>query len=180
MQARPRRALFQAVALGCLAGCGFRAQYAPVSAGADLRRELAAVRIGDIPERAGQLLRRDLQRRFEGAAPGTPARYRLDVSLAFGAEVLGYRADGGITRVRYTATGSWALSTVSVPRGTLGRSALPFRAIDSFNVPDLQFFAGDTSRDSAELRLVETVAEDVYRQVASLLAMPRGMSERSG
>ena len=51
-----------------LAGCGFRPLYAPVTTedgGAeDIRNELAAVRIGNIPERSGQLLRRDLQRRF--------------------------------------------------------------------------------------------------------------------
>jgi len=139
----------------------------------DLREELAAVRIADIPERSGQLLRRSLQRRFEGSAPGTPARYNLLVALGYTVEPLGYRQDGTITRVRYIISGNWTLTTLSVPPQRVAVSAIPYRALDSFNIPDLQFFAADTARDAMELRLVDQLAEDIFRRVALELRRER-------
>lgn len=164
-----RRGLVGLAALG-LPGCGFRPLYGPIDTadgvGGDLRDELAAVRIGDLYERSGQLLRRDLQRRFEGSRPTVAARYALQVSVSYGAEVLGYRRDGAITRLRYTATGGWTLSTLSVPPTQIAASAIPYRTIDSFNVPDLQFFAADAARDAMEGRLVEQLSEGIFHQVA--------------
>jgi LPS-assembly lipoprotein len=173
-----RRAL---VALGGgllgLSGCGFRPLYAPVTAEdggtADVRDDLAAVRVGNIPERSGQLLRRDLQRRFEGVRVGVPARYALQVVVTYSVEPLGYRRDGTITRLRYVATGNWSLSTLSVPPRQIAASAIPTRALDSFNIPDLQFFAADTARDAMELRLVDQLAEDIFRRVALELRRER-------
>lgn len=150
-----------------LAGCGFRPLYGPVAAtGEDLQAELAAVRVGPQYDRVGQLLRRSLQRRFEDTQPGTPARYVLNVAFDLGSEILGYRRDGGITRIRYTLTGSWNLATLATPPQRIAASSIPFRELDSFNVPDLQFFAADTARDAALERLMDGLSEEVSRQVA--------------
>ncbi len=163
-------------ALG-LSGCGFRPLYAPITAedggAADIRDDLAAVRVGNIPERSGQLLRRDLQRRFEGARLGVPARYALQVAVTFAVEPLGYRRDGTITRLRFIATGNWALATLAVPPRQIAASAIPTRALDSFNVPDLQFFAADTARDAMEVRLAEQLGEEIFRRVALELRRER-------
>jgi LPS-assembly lipoprotein len=168
-----RRRLLGLAGLLGLSGCGFRPLYGPVTAAdgtsSDLRDELAAVRVGPIYERTGQILRRNLQRRLEDSAPGTQARYQLNVSYTPGVEVLGYRRDGTITRVRYTYTGNWNLETLSVPPTTVARSAIPFRSIDSFNIPDLQFFSADSARDAMESRAMDTLAEEVTRQVAMVL-----------
>ncbi|MBX9702239.1 MAG: hypothetical protein K2X74_22575 [Acetobacteraceae bacterium] len=166
------------------AGCGFRPMYGPVEsstggAPADLAPELAAVRIGDMPERFGQVMRRELQRRFEGTAPGTQARYILYPGVSFSGEVLGYRRDGTISRIRYIATAEWTLVTQSVPPQTIARSGQPIRTIDSFNVPDLQFFAADTSREDMERRLAMTLSSEVQREV--ILALRRYLADgRSG
>lgn len=168
----PRRGLLGAVlASGTLvAGCGFRPLYAPVTATdgsvSDIRDELAAVRVGPLLERNGQLLRRSLQRRLEGSQPGTPARYLLTVGIDIGAEGIGYQRDGTITRLRYSVTGSWSLSTLGVPPERIAASAIPYRELDSFNVPDLQFFSADSSRDAATVRLMEVLSEEIVRQVA--------------
>lgn len=153
-----------------LSGCGFRPLYGPIAAAdgstQDLQTELAAVRIGPQYDRTGQLLRRSLQRRFEDSLPGTPARYMLNVSFDLGSEILGYRQDGAITRVRFTVAGNWNLTTLGVPPQRLAASAIPFRELDSFNIPDLQFFAADSSRDAALERLMDGISEEVSRQVA--------------
>ncbi len=124
-----------------------------------------------MPDRTGQLMRRELQRRLEDTRPGTPARYELQASLVFQPEILGYRRDGAITRVRFLATASWALITRADPPEVVARSAA--RTIDAYNIPDLQFFAADVSREAMERRLVAELAERVYEGVlAALRARP--------
>lgn len=167
-----RRAVLGIAGLLGLSGCGFRPLYGPVqTAGgeSDLAEELAAVRVGPVYERTGQILKRNLQRRLEDSRPGTPARYQLTVVYTPGVEVLGYRRDGTITRVRYTITGNWDLATIGVPPQPIARSAIPFRSLDSFNIPDLQFFSADSARDALESRAMEQLAEEVARQVAMAL-----------
>ncbi len=154
-----------------LAGCGFRPLYGPPEAGLGavpdgVRQSLAAIRVGPIPERTGQLMRRELQRRLEGLAPGTPARYQLAVALLTDAEVLAYRRDGTISRVRFLVSADWVLTTQAVPPVPVARSARPIRAIDAFNVPDLQFFAADTARDVAFERLIETLSLQIVEGLA--------------
>ena len=153
-----------------LAGCGFRPLYAPLTAAdgseEDLRTELAAVRIGPLYERSGQLLRRSLQRRLEDTIPGTPARYLLNVGVDLGSEILGYRRDGTITRMRYVVSGNWNLSTLATPPQRIAGSAIPYRTLDAFNIPDLQFFAADSARDAATERLMDALSDEITRQVA--------------
>jgi len=132
----------------------------------DISTELASVRVGGIYERLGQLLRRSLQRRLEGSVPGTPARYMLQVTVTGVPEILGYRRDGAITRVRYVVSANWALATLSVPPQPVASSAIPYRTLDSFNIPDLQFFAADSARDSMEARVAEELADEIVRHVA--------------
>ena len=156
-----------------LSACGFRPLYGPITAAdgseADLEAELAAVRIGPLYERTGQLLRRSLQRRMEESVPGTPARYLLNVSFDLGSEVLGYRQDGTPTRIRFTVNGSWNLNTLAVPSQRIAASGIPYRTFDSFNIPDLQFFSADTSRDAALVRLMDDLSDELARQVAMAL-----------
>jgi LPS-assembly lipoprotein len=160
-----------------LAGCGFQPVYGPGGArnpaaspaGQEprMRDELAAVRVGPMYERNGQLMRRALQRSFEGSQPGIQARYELDVSLIYASEILGYRTDGLATRVRIIATSNWVLSTLSVPREVIDRGSA--RTVDAYNLPDLQFFASDASREDMERRLVAELTERVTIGVAVAL-----------
>lgn len=176
-----RRRLLGASGLLVLSGCGFRPLYGPMEQAAaqdpGLLETLASIRVAPIPDRTGQLLRRTLQRRFEGAALGTPARYNLQVAMNLAAEPLGYRRDGAITRLRYTATANWTLVTMSVPPQQVAASGIPLRTIDAFNIPDLQFFAADSARDAMERRLVDMMAEEIHQQVA--LEMRRRMETKA-
>lgn len=158
-----------------LAGCGFQPVYGSdgernIATGANepaLRDQLASVRVGPIGERNGQILRRSLQRQLEGLRPGTQARFDLAASLAYQVEGLGYRRDGTITRVRYTATGTWILATAAVPPVVIERGTA--RTLDDFNIPDLQFFAADSSRDAMERRLIDELSDRIVLGVAVAL-----------
>ena len=156
-----------------LSACGFRPLHGPITAAdgseAELEAELAAVRIGPLYDRTGQLLRRSLQRRMEESVPGTPARYLLNVNVDLGSEILGYWRDGTPTRIRFILNGSWNLNTIAMPPQRIAASGIPYRTIDSFNIPDLQFFSADTSRDAALARLMDDLSDEVSRQVAMAL-----------
>ncbi|WP_424810798.1 LPS assembly lipoprotein LptE [Roseococcus sp. YIM B11640] len=176
-----RRALFLSGGAGLLGACGFQPVYAPdgernsvavAGQSPSLTAQLASVRVGPINDRNGQLMRRALQRQLEGLRPGTPARYDLAVTFNFAVEVLGYRRDGTPTRVRQLATANWILSTAAVPPEVVDRGAA--RTLDSFNIPDLQFFAADSSRDAMERRVIDELSERV------VLAVAAGLRRRSG
>jgi LPS-assembly lipoprotein len=168
-----RRGLL-AAALTALGGCGFRPLYGerPASAPAadgPVAQDLAAVRVALIPERSGQLLRRELQRRLAAPAETSPAaRYELRVGLGFAAEPLGFRRDGTPSRVRTVATANWWLVTLAASPQTVANGVE--RAFDSYNIPDNQFFAADVSRDATDRRLVEQLAGDITRHLAVALA----------
>jgi LPS-assembly lipoprotein len=130
--------------------------------GASVARGLDTIRVGLIPERNGQLLRRNLEQRL--GQGGARMRYDLRVGLAYGIELQGFARDGTPSRVRITATGNWFLyDTGSPPRLVAFGTE---RAFDAYNVPENQFFSADTSRDATERRLLDQLAEDIVRRLA--------------
>lgn len=165
-----------ALPLLALGACGFRPVYGPQGevtgsvAGENeprLRDSLGAVRVGIIPDRNGQLMRRALQRQLEGNQPGVQGRYELDVQIRYATEILGYQTDGLATRVRIVATASWILVTMGTPREVVDRGSA--RTLDAFNLPNLQFFASDASREDMERRLVAELSDRVVLGVAVAL-----------
>jgi len=153
-----------------LGACGFRPLYGPRPPGA-AAPGLEAVRVGLIPERNGQLLRRSLQERL-GRGPDSAARYDLRVGLSYGVDPQGFARDGTPSRIRITATANWFLYDLGTPPRLLANGTE--RAFDAYNVPENQFFAADTARDAAERRLVEQLAEDIVQRLALRLAAGPG------
>lgn len=160
-----RRALLLASPL-LLAACGFRPLHRPgaMPGGEALADQLASVRVARMGERQGQLLRRALQNRLEDTRPGTPAQFELRAGTRGDADVQGYRSDGGITRIRMTMTADFVLVRLGAEQEEVMRGTS--RKFDAFNLPDLQFFAADISRETMERRLVEELAEDIARRIA--------------
>ncbi|MFC0410274.1 LPS assembly lipoprotein LptE [Roseomonas elaeocarpi] len=169
-----RRALLGSTLLGgagLLSGCGFQPLYATRDGGPPTA-ELASVRVGLIPDRSGQLLRRALEQRF-GSGSGVPGQYELKTTFQTGIEQEGFRRDGVATRSRITATAPWQLYTMSVPPVLVASGTE--RSFDAWNIPDNQFFAADASADAAQQRLVVVIASDISEKVAlALRARNRG------
>lgn len=162
-----RRAL---IALGLpmlAAGCGFRPLYGPGSGQEDAQvaASLAAVKVGLITERQGQLMRRRLE---EGLAPkgreGVQPRYDLRVGLGYAVELQGFRRDGFPSRVRFTATATWLLFDVAAPPREITRGTE--RASDAYDIPENQFFAADVARDTMERQLVDLLARQILEGLA--------------
>jgi LPS-assembly lipoprotein len=133
---------------------------------AQVAASLAAVRVGLITERQGQLMRRRLE---EGLAPAgrgaVTAKYDLRVGIGYGLELQGFRRDGFPSRVRFSATATWLLFDLAAPPREITRGTE--RAFDAYDIPENQFFAADVARDTMERQLIEQLA----RQIVDSLAM---------
>jgi LPS-assembly lipoprotein len=145
-----------------LAGCGFRPVYAPTAdgtAGAGAQG-LAQIRVALIKDRSGQLLRQDLQQRFDGTGAGAAKLYELSVAYNVGQEgVAIQQTDSVATRTRVVASATWSLFSMDTQRRTVtsGRA----RTIDGFNPLDGQFFYTELQYEQALHRVSETVADQI-------------------
>ena len=132
---------------------------------AQVSASLAAVKVGLITERQGQLLRRRLE---EGLAPkgreGVRPQYDLRVGLAYNLELQGFRRDGFPSRVRFNATANWFLFDVAAPPREITRGTE--RAFDAYDIPENQFFAADVARDTMERQLIEQLAQQILERLA--------------
>ena len=161
-----RRAL---IALGLpllVTGCGFRAMHARggTQEDAQVTASLAAVKIGLITERQGQLLRRRLEQSLAPNGRGSvPAKYDLRVGVGYGVEIQGYNIYGAASRVRVTATANWFLFEVGPPIREIARGSE--RAMDAYDIPATQFFAADAARETMERQLIEELAQYVMERL---------------
>lgn len=160
-----RRLVVFGGALG-LSGCGFRPLYGPISGGAQVRPELAAVYVAVMTERSGQLLRQALQRRFEGSGEeGVAKLYELTGGLAVLGQSQGIQSDTSATRVRLIGSCAWTLRTLGLKPVELATGNA--RAVDGYNVNNQQYFAADLEQASADRRIAESVADQITLDVAS-------------
>ncbi len=146
---------------GALAGCGFRPLYAPESFGGSspVSAELAAVYVGVLPERTGQLLRQALQQRFDGAGTGVAKRYQLETSVAVEGEGVAVQRDNSTTRIRLVGTANWTLRTLSLERKVLTQGMA--RVLDGFNILNQQYFAADLESGAATARVTQALADQI-------------------
>ena len=161
--------------LGCgaallpLTGCGFHAVYgrggdAGGNAGG-ASADLAAVHVGLMPERSGQLLRLALQERLERGGAGIGYRYELRVAFALADQGIAIQQDNSITRERLIGSADFTLFGNDPARPTLfGGSA---RKVDGFDVIDQEFFAADQEREAVVRRIAEGVADQISLQLAA-------------
>lgn len=167
MQRAPRTIGRRAVLLGLpgLAACGLHPVYAPVTAAGDgAAAELAAIDVGLIPERNGQLLRLALQERFERAGIAPSHRYALAVTYGVSAEGIGIRQDYSVTRLRYTGWANYTLTT-DIPSHRTLTSGIA-RVVDGMNEFDQQYFAADQEGEAVQRRMATAAADQIALQLA--------------
>ncbi len=167
----PRRGLLGLIGLGAvsggLVGCGFRPAYMPSADGSPgiARRELAAINVGVIVDRPGQLLRQALQSRFERDTAGVIRRYDLTVGFEIEGEGIGIRHDNVTTRIRLTGRADWTLRAQDATRKVLISGNA--RYVDAVNQFQEQYFAADLNTEAARQRIAEAVAEQITLQLAA-------------
>ena len=159
-------------AAGGLAGCGFHPLYATRNGqSSPAQLELAAIDVGIIPDRPGQLLRQALQARFEGSGMALAKRYALSVSYGVAGDPISVQRDSTPTRLREIGTAQWTLKQLD-PASTLVTSGTA-RSLDGVNIIDQQYFAADLEGEAAQHRLAENIADQITLQLASYFTRRR-------
>ena len=163
-----RRGLLGLLGLGLgLTGCGFRPAYMPAASGGPgiAQQELAAINVGIIPDRPGQLLRQALQSRFERDSAGVQRRYDLTIGFKIEGDGIAIRHDNVTTRIRLTGRADWTLRAQDATRAIVASGNA--RAIDAVNLFQEQYFAADLNTESARQRIAEMVAEQITLQLTA-------------
>lgn len=149
---------------GSLAGCGFKPLYGNVP-GSVTSAELAAVDIGLIPDRSGQILRNRLVTRMQPRGPAAETLYILDVDLNESSVGLAVETDETATRTNLTITATVALTDIEngdvVFVDTL-------RSYASYDVLTAEYATLVAERDARERVLVD-LADRVATSVALYL-----------
>lgn len=158
-----RRAVLLSGLGGLLAGCGFRPVYAPGLGGGEAAPALAAIEVGPIFDRPGQILREALKARL-ASDTGVPHRFELNVDFSIAGEGLGVLPTSEVTRVRLTGTATWVL-TKTDPKQTRLISGSE-KTIDGFDTFDTQYFAMDMQNEKAQRRIAERLADQIRTRLA--------------
>ena len=154
------RTLALAAALAVsLTSCGLR----PLYGGADsaATQMLRQVEVGDIPGRAGYLMRGALEQRLGAAGGGTP-RYRLEVELDDQITGFGVRADNAVTRERRTLRARYQLVTLDQGTVVLDATSGADAGIDVVSSE----YATIAAEQTALERLTEQVADQIVARIA--------------
>lgn len=168
MSARPtRRAILRgAVPLAAsavlLGACGFQPLY---GSGAATAPALKAVRVAEIPGRAGFALRNSLIRelRIDGEEP---ARHELRIRLEESAEGLAIQRDDTITRYNYRLAARYQLVSIADESVLTEGQAV---GIAAYNVVDSQFATLIARRD-VETRAARDIATDIRLRLSMFFA----------
>jgi LPS-assembly lipoprotein len=141
-----------------LVGCGFQPLYGRMDdADTNVVGHMAAIRIGPIPDRLGQLLRNALQDKL--TPRGRPAKplYRLDVSLTENRSDLVILQDATSTLAKLRIRANYVLIDVASSHPlTRGVSA----STTVFNIVESEF-ANINAQADARARTVNAISDDI-------------------
>jgi len=160
-----RRAALALAAAAALAGCGLRPLYGDGGADSGTKARLAAVEIGIIGERTGQILRNRLIDRFYGGTGPLPYTHELNVALTVTEARAGIRIDDtatrrlltGVARMRLVEKGTDAVVYSAVVRTT---SSFPFQEAQ---------YGVLVARDAAVDDLMTALGDQIATRVAIAL-----------
>lgn len=163
------KALFLAVGLGALGGCGFQPMYGSAGVGgADAWAKLAAVEISNIPERPGQKLRNALVDRMHSNGAATAA-YRLDVSYSAAEQKIAVSKDASAERYQLVFRAPYRLVDKASGKTLLNATARTNVVYDSLE----EQFGLLASRENSFDRAVAEVSEEIALRVAAALGRPQ-------
>lgn len=150
------------VALGLLAGCGFRPLYGANAGGGGATEELAKVQVAPINDRVGQLVRNRLIDHLTPKGSTAARPYRLKVVLTESQEGIALARDEAATRFNYQLRGKFTLSERATGREMLQGSA---RSIAVYNVVSADF-STLTAETDAKRRAAREISDEIKSRLA--------------
>jgi LPS-assembly lipoprotein len=175
----PRRRLIAVAAAGLLlAGCGFQPLYgdrATDTAGpGGAPAAMAAIEVGVIAERDGQILRGLLIEALNPDGRPVEPAYRLTVTLSVSSGSIGISRDNEVIRAASSGTAAIVLSRLDGPP-TLAPGETdpwPFQrrlsATSAYNIQDDEF-ANLVAEEGAREEVLQQLANDIRTQIALFL-----------
>ena len=142
--------------------CGFRPLYGE-RAGTMAAAHMAAVQIGIVNDRLGQILRNDLIERMSPLGEPLNPRYRLNASLSQSNSALAIQQDTTITRYDQRIDVSFVLVDLATGQVMFRGCS---RAIGGYDAVRSDFATLTAQQDAAK-RTVREVAEDIRAQLAA-------------
>ena len=160
----PKHSFCAVAGLLALSGCGFTPLYGDSGDATPVAAQVEQVRVENIPERAGQMLRDTLQDDMQRQGAPVTQLYALNVSYNVAAEGIGIQPDTSSTRVRYVASASWSLAPIGQPDTPVAQG----QAIseDAENTVDNQYFASELETGTINQQLADELAAQITDQVA--------------
>jgi LPS-assembly lipoprotein len=157
-------------ALLLLTGCGFRPLYGPAAAGGGdspaVAQQLAAISVSPVPDRRGQEMRNRLSDSLAAAAPDTPHRYALNLSMSEIQQSLAVRLTGFATRANLQMTTYYTLVDIASGQPVLAGTVF---GIQSYDLLD-EDFANLTAINDARSRVIAQMAGDLRNRLAVFFA----------
>jgi LPS-assembly lipoprotein len=156
--------VFLAVAALALSGCGFQPMYGQHAREATpVSTDLAAVQVGLIPNRSGQLLRNELIRLLNPAAAAQPGRYTLSVALKETVDTFAVERSGFATTANVEVVATYTLMEDATGNPVLAGAS---RAVSGYNLLDNAFSTYVASGD-ARSRALDQIAFEIRNRLAA-------------
>ncbi|WP_372002986.1 LPS assembly lipoprotein LptE [Tistrella mobilis] len=168
---RPRRlvlAAAMATAALTLSACGFRPLYSETAASRPaVTEQLAAVAVGPVPDRAGQIYRNSLERLLAGEGRGNPGRYRLDSAIRITETGLAINEDATASRYNVRVAVTYRLIAPNAGDNKTDRlladgTVTQINGYDQISAP----YATLVSRQDAIERALQEAAREVHTRLA--------------
>lgn len=152
--------LFAVVSALVLAGCGFQPIHGQRSAasGADL----AAIDIGLIADRTGQMLRNELLQKMHPRGALSPSRYGLSVTLRESLQNLAIRKDEVATRANLIIVAGFSMTERGGRKRVFNGNV---RSVNSYNILTSDF-ATLSAREDARRRAVQQLASGIIQRLS--------------
>lgn len=128
--------------------------------------DLAAVEVGVIPDRSGQLLRNELVRLLNPTADSRPGRYTLTVVLKETVDTFAVERSGFATTASIEVVATYSLIDDATGNPVLAANS---RAVSGYNLLDNDFSTYVATGD-ARTRAIEQIAFDIRNRLATHFA----------
>ena len=142
-------------ALWLLSACGFKPLYATSSTEPDVQDAFAAIEVGIIEGRIGQMVRNHLLDSLNPYGSSSASQYILSVVLEEKTEGYGFRSDDAVTRESYTLIADLQMIDQSTGDVVFEES---ISTVQAYEVVQSDF-ANFSAQEDARLRTVKRVSE---------------------
>jgi LPS-assembly lipoprotein len=147
-----------------LAGCGFQPLYGKNSYDSAILDELASVRVSNLPDRQGQLLRNALVTDLSPKGESGHSRYRLDVRLGLTENQQALRKDDTATRDILTYSVNYYLYEDQTRLATGS-----FNQVFSYDFLE-EHYANISAQDDIRRRAAQSIADEIRNRLAAYFA----------